>query len=289
MLEAEADALLFLVHIEHNHVNFLADLEKFRRMIDAAPAHVCDVEEAVNAIQLDEGAEIRDVLDRALADVARHHFSQQLGAFFVALLLDQFTARQHDVLPLLIDFDNLEFVGVVDKLREVSGRDDVNLRRGQKRLDADVDDQAAFDDRLDLAQDRAAFVANGEDALPILFELGLFVRELDRAVLVFEFFDQDINYVANLERVGIHKLIGGDDAFAFVTDVHQNFLGADFDDCAFDYFADGKTHGALLHGFFHCEHNCSISGLTAGDLVVRGNGLRRLHCLTTDAAVATEG
>ncbi len=39
----------------------------------------------------------------------------------------------------------------------------------------------------------------GEDALPILFELGLLVRELDRAVLVFEFFDQDINFVADLE------------------------------------------------------------------------------------------
>jgi len=47
-----------------------------------------------------------------------------------------------------------------------------------------------------------------------LLELGFFVRELDRAVLVFKFFDEDINYVADFERVGIHKFIGGDDAFA---------------------------------------------------------------------------
>jgi hypothetical protein len=36
------------------------------------------------------------------------------------------------------------------------------------------------------------------------------------------------------------KFIGGDDALAFVADVHQDFLGADFDDLAFDDFALGK-------------------------------------------------
>ena len=166
LLEAEADALLFLVHVQHDHVKFLADLENFRRMADAAPAHVGDVEQAVNAVQVNERAEIGDVLDRALADVAGRHLGEQLGALLGALLLDQFAARQDDVLALLVDLDDLEFVGVADELREVLRRDDVNLRRRQKRLDADVDDQAALDDGLDLAGDAAAFVANGEDACP---------------------------------------------------------------------------------------------------------------------------
>ena len=148
LLEAEADALLFLVHVEHHHVNFLADLQHFRRMSDAAPAHVGDVQQAVNAVEINERAEIGDVLDRALADVAGHHFGEQLGAFLVALLLDEFAARQHDVLAVLVDFDDLELVGVADELREILRRDDVNLRRGQKRLDADVDDQAALDDAI---------------------------------------------------------------------------------------------------------------------------------------------
>jgi len=37
------------------------------------------------------------------------------------------------------------------------------------------------------------------------------VREFDRAVLFFEFFDEDINFAADLERVGVGKFIGGDD------------------------------------------------------------------------------
>ena len=78
------------------------------------------------------------------------------------------------------------------------------------------------------------------------------------------------NVLANLERVGVHKFIGGDDPFTFITDVHQNFLRADFDDLAFDNFACCKTHRALLHGFFHREHN--YSGLNCGRL---GRPLKR--------------
>jgi hypothetical protein len=202
LLEAEADAFLFLVHVQHHHVDFLADLEHFRRMADAAPAHVGDVEQAVDAVQINERAEIGDVLDRALADVAGHHFGQQLGALVVAFLLDQFAAREDDVLALLVDLDDLELVAVADELREVLRRGSCQSARPAKRLDADVDDQAALDDGLDLAMMRAAFVANGEDFVPVLLELGLFVREDDGAFLVFELLDEHINLVADLDGLG---------------------------------------------------------------------------------------
>ena len=40
-----------------------------------------------------------------------------------------------------------------------------------------------------------------------------------------------------------------------VTDVHENFLRADFDDVTFDDIASSKGQGArLLHGLFHCQH-----------------------------------
>ncbi len=195
-----------------------------------------------------------------------------MGALFRALLLDQFTARQHDVLPLLIDFDDLELVTIADELREVPRRNDINLRRRQKRLDADVDDQAALDDGLHLAGDAPALFANRENLVPILLELRLLVREDDRALLVFKLLDEHINLVADLDGVGVNKFIRGDDAFAFVTDVHQNFLGADFDDLAFDNFALGKTRRALLHGLFHCEHNLTV--LNCGNLGTQTAGNR---------------
>ncbi len=92
------------------------------------------------------------------------------------------------------------------------------------------------------------------------------MREDDRAVLVFELLDQDVHLAADLDGFGFQKFVERDDAFAFVADVHQDFLGTKFDDGSFDDFALGKTRGALLHGFFHCEHNLTV--LNCGRLFV---------------------
>ncbi len=255
LLEAEADAFFFLVHVEHHDVEFLADLEHFGRMIQPAPAHVGDVEQTIEAIQINERAEIGDVLDCALANVAGHHFAEQLRAFLAALGLDEFAAREHDVLAILVDLDDLEFVAVADERLEILRRDHVNLRRRQKSLDADVDDQAALDHGLDLAHDAAAFVANREDAFPIFLELRLFVREDDGAFLVFELLDEHVNFRADLDGVEVNKFVVRDHALAFVADVHEDFLGTDFDDGAFDDLALRDEFAALFQGLFHGEHN----------------------------------
>ena len=60
------------------HFDLLVDLDHFRRMADAAPAHVGDVQQAVDAAQVDERAELGDVLDHALADLADFQRAEQL-------------------------------------------------------------------------------------------------------------------------------------------------------------------------------------------------------------------
>ena len=64
LLQAEGDALLLLVDVEHDDFEFLTDLEHFARVTEAAPGHVGDVEQAVHAVEVDERAEIGEVLDR---------------------------------------------------------------------------------------------------------------------------------------------------------------------------------------------------------------------------------
>ena len=65
LLEAEGDALLLLVDIEDLDFEFLADLEQLAGVAEAAPGHIGDMEEAVHAIEVDECAEIGEVLDGA--------------------------------------------------------------------------------------------------------------------------------------------------------------------------------------------------------------------------------
>src|SRR6266571_3264682 len=115
LADAEGNLLLFTVDAQHDGLDLLIGLENFRRMADPAPAHVGDVEQPIQTVEVDERAEVGDVLDGALADVARRHFGEELLPPFGALLFDQLASRKDDILALLIDFDHLELVGVTDE------------------------------------------------------------------------------------------------------------------------------------------------------------------------------
>ena len=70
LLEAQGDLFLLVVDVQDHHFDLLVDLDHLGRMVDAAPAHVGDVQQAVDAAQVDERAEVGDVLDDALAELA---------------------------------------------------------------------------------------------------------------------------------------------------------------------------------------------------------------------------
>ncbi len=74
-------------------------------------------------------------------------FSRKRWRLLGAFLLDEFAAAQDDVLAVVVDLDDLEVVGVADELLEILRGNDIDLRAGQECLDADVDGEAAFDDR----------------------------------------------------------------------------------------------------------------------------------------------
>ena len=206
LLEAEADAFLLAIDVEDDDIEVLTDFEDFGRMTDAAPGHIGDMEETIEAVEVDERTEIGDVLDGAFADVARHHLGEELAALLVAFLLDQFAAGQNDVLALLVDLNDFEFVGVADENVEVLRRGDVDLGGREESFDTDVDEETTFDDGFDFALDGAAFVADGEDVVPVLLELGLFLGEDDHAVFVFELLDEDVDFVTDFDGWTCHRI-----------------------------------------------------------------------------------
>src|SRR5262249_55567392 len=145
---------------------------------------------------------------------------------------------------------------------EVLGRDDVDLRSRKKSFDTDVDQEPTFDHGLDLAVDRSTFIADGEDLVPVLLKFGFFLRENDHPLLVFQLLNQDINLVANLDGLDVVEFVARDDALAFVTDVHKDFLGTSFNNGTFNDLACRKALLALPQGFFHGEHNVMyVTGL----------------------------
>src|SRR5262249_50610170 len=119
LLEPQGDPLLLLVHANDEHLDLLVELDHLARLADAVPGHVGDVEEAVDAAEVDEGAELGDVPDDALADLAGLDLGQQFLLHLLALVLQQLAAADDDVAARLVDFEDLALDRLADELAEV--------------------------------------------------------------------------------------------------------------------------------------------------------------------------
>jgi hypothetical protein len=201
------------------------------------------VEEAVEAVEVEEGAELGEILDAALHLGALLEVGEELGALLVALLLDEFPAGEDDVLAVLVEFDDPALDFLAEKLAEVLGGIDVDLGGGKERLDAHIHGQAALDDALDDALDRPGRLAELDDLFPILFLGGLLAGKDDKPVLVFQAFEQNLDLDTDGEVVRRAEFVDVDGALGLVADVHHHLAGAALDDAAFD---DG-SFAEILH------------------------------------------
>ena len=99
-------------------------------MVDPPPGHVGDVQQTVDATQIDEGAEVGDVLDHALADLALLQLLDDLDPHLLPLLLEHGAARDDDVAAGLVELDDLEGEFLADELIEVFDLANVDLGAG---------------------------------------------------------------------------------------------------------------------------------------------------------------
>src|SRR6185503_17939845 len=116
---AERDPLARGIDLEDLDLHLLVEAHDFRRMVDAAPRQVGDVEQAVDAAEIDERAEVGDVLYLALDDVALLQLLEQAGLRLGALLLKEPAARDDDVHPLVVDLEDLALDRLAEELADV--------------------------------------------------------------------------------------------------------------------------------------------------------------------------
>src|SRR3954470_13801625 len=87
LFQAERNAVLFLIELEHFGFDFIAYGEHLRRMLHAAPGEVGNVQQTVDAAQIDERTVVGDVLDdtldhRAFLQAGEQRFAlRTLGRF----------------------------------------------------------------------------------------------------------------------------------------------------------------------------------------------------------------
>src|SRR5216684_1580604 len=97
LLHPERDAFARRVVFEHDHLDLVTDLDRFGGMLEAAPRHVGDMQQAVDSAKVDEGAVVSDVLDGAFEDHALFEHLERLLLERRALALDHAAARDDDI------------------------------------------------------------------------------------------------------------------------------------------------------------------------------------------------
>src|SRR4029077_16076540 len=111
-----------------------------------------DVQEAVDAAEINERTVIGDVLDHAVDDLTFFEVLPQFLALLGAGLFENRAARHHDVAAAAIHLENLERLRIVHQRCNVADRADIDLRARQEGDRAvEIDSEAA----LDLIEDDA--------------------------------------------------------------------------------------------------------------------------------------
>src|SRR4029450_3208874 len=142
-----------------------------------APRDLGDVDQAVHAVEVDEGAEVDDVRDLALDDIARLKPVEDLLALLLALVLEDGAARQHDIVARAVELDHLAAQRLPEKLVKVLAAANVDQRGRKEAAHAEVEDEPALDDLDHPALNCLARLRLLLDRLPCELEAGAFLGE----------------------------------------------------------------------------------------------------------------
>src|SRR5882762_4879545 len=200
LLHAERDAVGLVVDLDDLDLHGLADGEHLGRVIDPAPGDIGDVQEAVDAAEVDERTVIGDVLDDAVDDLAFLEILHQFLALFGAGLFQNRAARHHDVAATAIHLEDLERLRIVHQRGDVADRADIDLGARQERHGAvEIDGEAALDLVEDDAMHLLIVVEGLLELAPAFFAARLVARQHGFAERILDTVEKHLDLVADLE------------------------------------------------------------------------------------------
>ena len=263
LLQAERHAVLLGVELEHFRGDFVTHCEHLGRMLDAAPGQVGDVQQAVDAAQVHEGAIVGDVLDDALDRRAFGQRRKEVLALGTCGLLEHRAAGHDHVVPLAVELDDLEQHGLAFERRGVLDRAQVDERPGQEGTDAvGHHRQAALHLAGDRAFDLGAFFQRFFQVHPGGEALGLVARQAGFAEAVFKGFDADRDEVARFGfdfALVIAELFERDKRLGLEAGVDHDKIHIDTNHLTGDHFPN--THFLAREAVFkHCRKTFHVVG-----------------------------
>ena len=223
------------------------------------PRELGDVDEAVHAAEVDEGAEVDHGGDGPPAPLARLEVGQEVPALLLLGLLEPSPTGQDDVVPVAVELDDLRLDLLAHVRLELAHPAQLDQGRREEAAQADVDDEAALDDLDDRARHHLALVLLLLDRRPGPLVLRPLLGQDEAPLLVLLLQDECLDVVTERDDLlGVHvvadgELAGGDDALGLEADVEQHLVAVDLDDRPLDHVPvveldDGVAHRLLEVG-----------------------------------------
>ena len=185
LLEPERDTLFFLIHLENLYLDLLIDLYKIGRVADSSPAHISDMEQAIESAEIDKGAKLGDVLDHTLADLAELDAFEQFLLLGFTLLFDKPAPGNDDVHASFINLDDLAAHFLADVFGDVPGPANSNLRCRQENRHTDVYKEPTLDLACHLARDLITLIMSGNNTFPTTLAVSLSLGKRYQPVFIF--------------------------------------------------------------------------------------------------------
>ena len=238
LLHAQADTVGVLVDLDDLHLDGFANGQNFLGVVHTAPCHVGDVQQAVNATQIDECAVFGDVLDDAVNHVAFGQLADHFGALLGAGFFEDRTTRYNDVATATVHFQDLERLLEVHQRASVTHGAHIDLRTGQEGHGAaEVDSEAALDATEDGAFDALFVGICFFQTIPGGLAAGHFAADDSLATGVLDCAQENLDLIADSDFggfTGICEFFQINAAFHLVADVDDGLARFNRDHLAFD-------------------------------------------------------
>jgi hypothetical protein len=207
-------------------------------VLDAPPGHVGDVQQTVDATQIQEGAVIGQILDHALDLHALFQLLQQGLALGAVLVLDHRAAGDDHVITLAVQLDDLELEFLAFQVGGIAHRAHVHQGARQEGAHAvKLDGEATLDLAVDDALDGLAGLEGLVQEFPGRVALSLFAGQTGGTRAVLDRLQGDPHLIAHgtlQVAIDVEELGSGNNAFGLQARIDHHHFGGDRDHSAGD-------------------------------------------------------
>ena len=208
-----------------------------------APGELGDVDQAVDAAQINECTEVNDGGNGALQAHALRELLEDFSTLVLATLFEENTTGKNNVVAVAIHLDNTSFDFGAEVCSKILNTTKINERSRQEATETDVEDQAALDDFDNLAGNNFASLELFLNLNPSTLVLSTLLGEDETTVLVLLLENQGLELIAqryDLRGISIladRKLAGRNNALALESDVNEYLVMLDLYNSAVDQIA----------------------------------------------------